>query len=47
MQDPVFQSLNKKNVTQIVLLSGTNYIDAVYSGSQAIQEAEDLLHLID
>lgn len=48
LQDPQFQTLDKKKVTQIFLLSGTNNVDRIYSGSQTFQEASkslsDMLH---
>ena len=37
--DPEFKTLNKNKVTQVFVLTGTNNIDAIYAGTEAITEA--------
>ena len=37
--DPEFKSLAKNKVTQVFLLTGTNNVDAIYSGTETIYEA--------
>ena len=41
LQDGEFQSINKKSVQQVFLLTGTNYVDSVCSGSLPISVAID------
>ena len=41
LQDSEFQSINKKSVKQVFLLTGTNYVDSVSSGSLPLSTAID------
>ena len=43
LNDPEFKVLDKRKVTQIFLLSGTNNVDAVFSGLQTISDVSKSL----